>query len=97
MTIGISPKVQAFMAAIGGPGLLLLVLGLIIGDAELRAAGIALLTGAVVGGGAGYRAPAGQVLIHQGPPSDELLPPETLDRAAGGTPAGPLDELELEE
>jgi hypothetical protein len=62
-TNGVSPKVIAVIVAIGGPGLVVLILGLVLGDSELRAAGLALLLAAVGGGGAGYHAPAGETTV----------------------------------
>jgi hypothetical protein len=62
MTYGISPKVQAFVAALGGPGIILLLLGLVLGDDTLRTAGLTALAGGAIGGAAGYRAPAGEVV-----------------------------------
>lgn len=97
MTIGISPKVTAFLAAVGGPGILLIILGLILGDADVRNAGLILIGGAGAGTAAGYKAPPGEVVIDRGPASDALLPPKTFDQAAEAVAPGPLDELELEE
>lgn len=90
MTLGISPKVQAFIAAIGGPGLILLALGLILDDSELRTAGLALLVGSGVGGLAGYKAPPGEIAIDVGPASDALMPPAAMS-VAESTPAPPTD------
>ena len=81
MQIGISPKVQAFIAAVGGPGLILLIIGLVVGDDDLRTAGLALLVGSGVGGAAGYRAPAGEVAVEVGPASDALMPPAAMSVA----------------
>lgn len=86
MTIGLSPKVQAFLAAVGGPGLLLLILGLVIGDDTLKTAGLSLLAGSAVGGAAGYKAPPGEVIVERGPASDELLSGAALEGAEAGTP-----------
>jgi hypothetical protein len=60
-TIGISPKVKAFMAAVGGPGIVLLILGVIIDDDTLRTVGLSLIGGGTAGGFAGYRAKPGAV------------------------------------
>lgn len=64
-TIGLSPKVAAFLAAVGGPGLILLILGLAFGDDTLKTVGVSLIGGGAVGGAAGYRAPAGAVATQE--------------------------------
>jgi hypothetical protein len=60
-TIGLSPKVAAVLAAVGGPGIILLVLGLVFSDETLKTVGLSLIGGSAVGGAAGYHAPAGAV------------------------------------
>jgi hypothetical protein len=59
-TDGISPKVKAVFYGLGGPGLILLILGLVIGDDTLKTAGITALVAALGGAGVGYAAPAGK-------------------------------------
>lgn len=60
-TVGISPKVQAVFIALGGPGLILLILGLVLDDDTLRTAGITALVAALGGAGAGAAASPGTV------------------------------------
>lgn len=76
-TLGTSPKVAAFIAATSLPGVILLVLGAILDIAELRSAGLALLGGSVLGGGAGYSAPPGDVVDTA--PHQELVDPGAGD------------------
>ena len=82
MTLGISPKVKAFIAALGGPGIVLLIIALATGDTDLRTVAISLLGGAAVGGGAGYVAPPGEVAITVGPPSDDGLSEDAKSQLA---------------
>lgn len=60
-TVGISPKVQAVFYALGGPGLLLLILGFALDDDTLKTAGITALVAALGGAGAGAVAKPGTV------------------------------------
>jgi hypothetical protein len=85
-TVGLSPKITAVLAAVGGPGVVLLILGLILDDETLRTIGLSLLGGSVVGGGAGFQAPPGDVVVDpaKAPPSDELLDPEVEARIRAG-------------
>jgi hypothetical protein len=73
-SVGVAPKVKAFLAAVGGPGVILLILGFILDDADLKTAGIAALGAAVVGGGAGAAAGPGKVVVaeHTADPTPAL-------------------------
>ncbi len=81
MQIGLSPKIQAVIATLGGPGLLLLILGIALGDDTLRTAGITALAGGALAGGAGLRASPGEVVVNVGTPSDESLDTAALSNA----------------
>lgn len=73
-TNGLSPKVAAVIAALGGPGVILLILGLVLKDETLKTIGLSLLGGGALGGAAGYKASPGDV--HEAPagaPSDDVL------------------------
>jgi hypothetical protein len=59
-TDGISPKVKAVFYGLGGPGLILLIVGFAIGDDTLKTAGITALIAALGGGGLGYAAQPGK-------------------------------------
>lgn len=61
-TDGISPKVQAVFYALGGPGLILIIVGFVIDDDTLKTAGITALVAALGGAGAGYVAKPGAVV-----------------------------------
>jgi hypothetical protein len=58
-TDGISPKVKAVFYGLGGPGIILLILGIALDDDTLRTAGITALVAALGGGGLGYTAQPG--------------------------------------
>lgn len=75
-TLGISPKVLAFLSAVGGPGVLLLVLALIIHDDQLRTVALTLLGATAAGGAAGAKAGPGDVVPVDTPASDDALSDE---------------------
>lgn len=62
-TIGVSPKVLTIWFGVGGPALVLLILGLVIPDDTLKTAGITGLVAALGGGGAAYYAKPGTVSV----------------------------------
>jgi hypothetical protein len=62
-TLGISPKVTAVLAALGGPGIVVLILGIALNDETLRTVGISLIGGGALGGAAGYKAKPGVVVL----------------------------------
>ena len=55
-TEGLSHKLSAVLKTLGGPGILLLLLGLALGNDTLTTAGVTLLVGAGGAGAAGYAA-----------------------------------------
>jgi hypothetical protein len=79
LPLDLSPKVAAFLAAVGGPGIILLIVGIVIDNEELRAAGIALLGGGVLGTPVAYKAPVGDVVEEVGVPSDGALSEEAIN------------------
>lgn len=105
----LSPKVAAFLAAVGGPGIILLILGIVLDNDDLRTAGLTALGASVVGGGAGYKAKPGDVVEDVGVPSDASLSAEAIgalndesnDTVIAGakgpgnfTPTGPVERID---
>lgn len=66
-TVGISPKASWATIVPIALGTVLLVVGLIIGNTELVAVGLGLVTGGPIAGAAAYKASPGRVVVKPRP------------------------------
>lgn len=81
MTLGLSPKiVPAILTAVAG--LVVTIIGALNGDDGTLYVGVSLLAGGGASAAAGAALPPGEVLVEQGPASDDLLDLERIDEEA---------------